>query len=499
MKNSLHFLMTALIWAVLPGCDQKEQSANLEIASDKPNLVIIMADDMGYGDPRCYNSESKIPTPNIDQLAAEGMLFTDAHTPSAVCTPSRYGLLTGRYAWRSRLKKEVLWSGYDDPLIFPEQSTLASLLQRHGYATAVVGKWHLGLNFMEKQGNRFVTTKSHHEKGLQGIRNVDFTLPAFGGASKLGFDFSFLSAAGHNMPPHCFIENDYTVGDPTIWREAKTPSVPGISGSEVHEGWMVPGWDDREIGPELTKQAAAFIRNQAGENPFFLYLPTVAPHRPCTPPDFIKGKSEAGDRGDMVAEFDWTVGEIVEALDQAGVAENTILIVTSDNGATRTSDNGQDYGHKSCGDLRGFKGGLHEGGHRVPFVLRWPARVEGGVENSNLLCLTDIFATMANLVGDTIHRPTNEDSFNQLAAILENQSVRPSMVHHDFGGHFAIRQGSWKLITRAKMKPMELYDLSKDPAESQNLIESHPEMVKNMMGLLKKIQKDGEVKITNKI
>ena len=471
----------------LVACSQNELSTE----KDKPNLVIILADDMGYGDPRCYNAASKIPTPYMDSLANQGVMFTDAHSPSAVCTPTRYGLLTGRYAWRSRLKKEVLWSGYDDPLIPQDRMTIASYLQQQGYQTGVVGKWHLGLHFLQEKGNRFVQPKTHHESGLMGARNVDFTSNVYDGPNALGFSYSFLSSAGHNLEPFCFVENEYVVGHPTEWRQAKTPIAPGLSGVGVHEGWMVPGWDDREVGPTLTEKAKLFLQDASRKDkPFFLYFAPVAPHRPCTPPEFIQGKSSAGVRGDMVAEFDWAVGQIMQVLEANGQADNTILIVTSDNGARLESDNGEDYGHKSNGDWRGAKGSLYEGGHRVPFVLRWPKQIQGGTINNNLVCLTDIFATVASFMGDSLPQNVAEDSYNVLPTIMENQVVRTAIVHHDFSGNFAIRKNHWKLITQGVKGAVELFDLRSDPDESDNVLDNHPQKVEALMALLNKYRRE---------
>ena len=251
--------------------------------AERPNIIFILADDMGYGDPQCYNPESKIPTPNMNRLAGEGMLFTDAHAASSVCTPSRYSFITGKYAWRSRLKSEVLWSGYDDPLIDKNEVTVADALQSAGYATAVVGKWHLGINFQKPLGFGFVKPKDWHEKGLKGTREVSFMKPTYGGPNDLGFDYFFGSGAGHNMEPHAFIENRYTVGIPGIWREKDQSTTPSRASTEVHEGWMVPGWKDPEIGPTLTEKALGFMqRNAAKKQPFFPLLahrvPPLAVH-----------------------------------------------------------------------------------------------------------------------------------------------------------------------------------------------------------------------------
>lgn len=459
----------------------KELIAQKKGSSAKPNIIFIMADDMGYGDPQCYNPESKIPTPNMNQLAKEGMLFTDAHAASSVCTPSRYSFITGKYAWRSRLKSEVLWSGYDTPLIHEDEITVADALKNDGYETAAVGKWHLGINFLKNEGVDFVQPKDWHEKGLKGIRDVSFLRPNYGGPNDLGFNYFFGSGAGHNMEPHAFIENRYTVGLPTIWREKDQSSKPGISALEVHEGWMVPGWDDTQIGSTLTEKALGFIESNASNNqPFFLYLPTVSPHRPCTPPDFVKGISQAGERGDMVAEFDWTVGQVMKKLEALGISDNTILIVSSDNGGTPNSDDGKDYGHKSCGLLHGFKASLTEGGHRVPFIIKWPKMVKAGSTCKGLVSIMDLYATFSEFLN--LPNPQGDGiSFLPLLKDPSKASKRTQMVHHTYSGSYAFRFNNWKFIPTRSAKDgswsYQLYDLEKDPYEKRNLADTHPELV----------------------
>ncbi len=475
--------VTTLVVAAVVFAFTTQDAKEAFLKKERPNIVFIFADDMGYGDPRCYNPESKIPTPNMDKLAQEGMRFTDAHAASSVCTPSRYSFITGKYAWRSRLKSEVLWSGYDDPLIDKNEVTVADALQAEGYATAVVGKWHLGINFQKPRGVGFVKPKDWHEKGLKGTREVSFMKPTYGGPNDLGFDYFFGSGAGHNMEPHAFIENRYTLGLPDIWREKNQSTVPGIP-TQVHEGWMVPGWKDTEIGPTLTEKALSFIQLSAEkEQPFFLYLPTVAPHIPCTPPDFVRGRSQAGYRGDMVAEFDWTVGQIMDKLEALGIAENTILIVSSDNGATRTSDNGEDYGHKSCGLLNGFKTSLTEGGHRVPFIIKWPEVVKAGSTCHGLVSIMDLFATFSDILN--LSAPQEDGiSFLPLLKNSKAKSDRTRMVHHTFSGRYALRDNHWKFIPSRSPKDgswsYQLYDLAKDPYEKYNLASSRPEMVSQL-------------------
>ena len=459
--------------------------------SQRPNIVVLLADDMGYGDPHCYNPASKIPTPNMDRLAAEGQRFTDAHTPAAVCTPTRYGLLTGRYCWRTRLQGSVLWTEYEEPLIDPQRETVARLLQRSGYRTAAIGKWHLGLNFA-KPGGGFVRGKINHMKGAGGTREVDLTQPIQGGPSALGFNHSFLLPGGINLEPHFFIEDDRVVGKPTVWRAEGAPTRPGTSGLEVHEGWMAEGWSDETIGPALTEKALRFIAASAAERkPFFLYFASPAPHRNCTPSEFARGKSHAGVRGDMVYEFDWCVGRVLAKLDELGIAGNTLVIVTSDNGGVAKSDEGQDFGHQSCGELRGFKGGLFEGGHRVPFLVRWPGQTPAGKTNASLVVLTDLLATFAGVVGADLPSGAGPDSFNVLPALrgaAMDSSARPAVVLHSGAGHFAIRRGPLKLIFDAKMQPVQLYNLEHDLREETNLLAGEPAVVTRLQTELLQIR-----------
>ena len=446
-------------------------------AEPPPNIVVILADDMGYGDPHCYNPASKIPTPNMDRLAAEGLRFTDAHTPAAVCTPTRYGLLTGRYSWRTRLKNMVLWTEYEEPLIEPTRETVARLLQRAGYRTAAVGKWHLGLNFA-KPGGGFVRGKTDHLNGAGGTREVDFTQPVQGGPLALGFDSSFLLPGGINLEPHCWLADDRVVGQPTVWRAKAAATRPGTSGLEVHEGWMTPDWSDEAVGPTLTAKAEAFLAaSVAARKPFFLYFASQAPHRNCVPADFARGKSQAGVRGDMVYEFDWAVGRVLAQLDALGVAQNTLVSVTSDNGAVPKSDEGDDFGHQSNGELRGSKGGLFEGGHRVPFLVRWPGHAPAGRTNASLVVLTDLLATLAELAGIKPPPGAGPDSFSVLPAlrgVAMDAAARPAVVLHAGNGLFAVRQGPWKLIFDAKRQPAQLFNLEQDPREATNQLAAEP-------------------------
>jgi len=499
MTNRVQRLSTILIVIITACWSLRTASA----ADDHPNIVLIMADDMGYGDVGCYNSESKIPTPHMNELARQGMRFTDAHTPSSVCTPTRYGLLTGRYCWRSRLKNSVLW-GFDHPLIEKDRETIASLLKRHGYATACVGKWHLGLGWTTKNGNTGPWPDRSKDKPHAKGWGIDYAKPLHGGPTTLGFDYFFGIAASNNMPPYCFIENDRVVGNPNV---KKTPLNYGNTTAP-----MVAGWDDSQYGPDFTEKAIAFIdRHQAkgSDKPFFLYFPSQAPHRPCVPPDFVKGKSQAGRRGDMVIEFDWSVGQILKTLQRHKLTDNTIVIVTSDNGATpgdtfpprskKRNGNifGETYGHKACGDWRGFKSQIWEGGHRVPLIVRWPGQVERASVSHELVCLTDVIATVADVLDAKRPAEAGPDSVSFLPALLgkkPTQSSDKAVIHHDYSGRFAIRQGDWKYVApfakaRGGVEPGALlFNLRVDPSENKNAIAENADVAKRLADLLAKYQ-----------
>ena len=452
----------------------------------RPNVIIVMADDMGYGDVGCYNSESKIPTPNIDQLAKQGMRFTDAHSPSAVCTPTRYALLTGRYCWRSRLKRGV-FGGFDHPLIEEGRMTIGSLFQDNGYATACIGKWHLGLDWTLKHG---------FEEQEQ--FTVDFTKPIKRGVNDFGFDYFFGTAAcTTDDPPFCFIKNDRTVGIP----DALVEEDPA---DEDRELLMVAGWRHEDADIRFAQETVKFIEDHArdADSPLFMYVVPSVPHIPWLPPDSTKGKSDAGPRGDQVVLFDRMVGQIDDALVRTGLAENTLLIITSDNGPREGVN-----GHASSGKLRGGKGGIYEGGHRVPFIVRWPGITPENTTCDQVVCFTDLFATFAGILGETLPEAAAEDSFDIRSLLRSNipqNPVRNATIHHSGAGVFAIRQGHWKLIESCQTAgyyegpqedaPGQLYNLEDDPEEVNNLWSERPDIVERLTQLLERCREEGRTR-----
>ena len=475
-------------------------------ATARPNILFLMADDMGYGDPGCYNSESKIPTPNIDGLAAQGMRFTDAHSPSAVCTPTRYGVLTGRYAWRSRLKSGVL-SGYSPSLIEPSRMTVASLLKQSGYRTAGIGKWHLGLNWAatQKPADNPLLESSNFAKpeGLE----VDFSQPVADGPSALGFDYFYGIPASLDMAPYVYLENDRS----TELADARTEGIRD-GGVFWREGERSPGFEFIEVLPHLTDKAVGFIDEHAAgspEQPFFLYLALPAPHTPWMPTPEVEGKSGAGKYGDFTVLVDRMIGRVVDALDRNNLADNTLLIVTSDNGSDWRPEHIEQFGHFSNHEmLRGRKRDAWEGGHRVPFVARWPAKVKAGTTSDETVCLTDLTATAAAIAGPALPRDAAEDSYSILPALLGQPvdgPVREATVLHSADGMFAIRQGPWKLIDgqgpgsanygdwqpAPEDPPGQLYNLADDVSEQQNVYNQQPEVVARLKELLEKYKHQG--------
>jgi len=455
-----------------------------------PNVVVILADDLGYGDVRALNPASRIPTPHLDALAAAGATFTDAHSPSAVCTPTRYGLLTGRYCWRTRLKSGVL-NGYGTPLLAVDRPTLGTLLGARGYVTGCVGKWHLGLGFA-KDGDRF-----------------DFTAPVSDGPHTHGFEKSFVIPASLDFPPYAYIEDGVlTEAADRTQPHSKFPAF-------IRQGERSPDFSMVDCLDRLTRAALEFVQaSAAGDRPFFLYFPLTAPHKPVLPhPRFI-GATELGPYGDFVVQTDAAVGALLDGLERAGVADDTLVIFTSDNGSfmhsrTEGPDHVDDPGtqayradrHRSNGPFRGTKADIWEAGHRVPFFVRWPGVVEPGKVQPRTICHVDLYATLAKLIGHTRGDGEAEDSYNFLPLLLDEAAPRrPPVVHHSVNGTFAIRVGNWKLVLsdgsggREKPKgkpfgePYTLFELSDDPGETNDLAAKHPDVVKRLTKVLEGIR-----------
>ena len=469
-------------------------------AASYPNIVIILADDMGYGDLRSYNPQSMISTPNMDRLATEGMRFTDAHSPSSVCTPTRYGLLTGRYAWRASLIRGVL-DGYSPPLIETGRLTIPQLLRGYGYTSAAVGKWHLGMGRGQK---------TDYSKSLKpSPKSLNFTF-------QFGFDYFFGIPASLDMPPYVFIENGNVLEAPTSQIAASEMRRKGGEGY-WRAGAIAPGFKHEDVLPRITEKAISFIQKQSAKKPFFLYFPLTAPHTPWMPTAEFRGKSGAGYYGDFVTEVDATVGRVMRALSEAKLADNTLIILTSDNGAHWLPEDIAKWGHRANAAWRGQKADIWEGGHRVPFIARWPGRIKPGTISDEKICLTDLMATVSAIVGARIPDDAGEDSFNFLPVLLSQKLLKPvreAIVHHSVDGTFAIRQGDWKLVmalgSRGFSEPKDiqpqtgepqgqLYNLRTDSEEKINLWLQQPEIVERLTALLKQYQEEGRSRPLDKI
>ncbi len=460
--------------------------ANTVVAS-QPNIVFILADDMGYGDIQALNTKSTIPTPNLDRLVDEGMTFTDGHSPSAVCTPTRYGLLTGRYCWRSSLTRGVL-NGYGAPLIETTRDTVASALRREGYATAVIGKWHLGLGFQKTDGEWDWSKKLDYSP-------VD-----------IGFDYSYVIPASLDFPPYVYVEGREITGKPN--RVQLAQSFPAF----LRKGELGSDFSIVDCLDHLTDKSSDYIVEHAkGGKPFFLYFPLTAPHKPALPHPRFVGKSGLGPYGDFVIQVDETVGKILDTIDEAGITENTLVIYTSDNGSymyryqdASKPDHVADHSvqgyyegnHTANGVLRGTKADIWEAGHRVPFLARWPAKVKAGSATDRTITHTDFFATAVSIAGGQLPnaREAAQDSFDFSPLLFGKEKgwKRAPVIHHSGGAMFAIRSGEWKLILgngsggreapRGKRfeRPWQLFNLENDLSERTDVYRQFPEVAQRL-------------------
>lgn len=457
------------------------------LASATPNFVFILADDMGYGD--VAHAGGMIPTPHLDRLRDEGMRFTDAHTTSSVCTPTRYGILTGRYNWRSPLKKSVLFPPQRS-IMDPERLTVARMLQDQGYRACAIGKWHLGLNWhMLDAPARAATGPT---KGT--CWDIDFSQPPQLGPLKLGFTHSFLFPASLDMAPYLYLRDDVPTG------------IPTVSKGWNRQGPALEDFEAEQCLADFARESRRFIKDSVGaKSPFFLYLPLTSPHTPIIPSERWRGKSPLGPYGDFVMETDWVVGQVMQELDRQGVADNTVLLFTTDNGCSPAAKIDQlvAKGHHPNAHWRGHKADIYEGGHRVPFLVRWPGVVAAKSTCDLTVCTTDFFATAADALGLLGKLPVNaaEDSYSFLPALHDpslRTPTRPFTIHHSINGSFAIRKGPWKLclcpgsggwsaprpqaaLKDPNLPPVQLYHLPSDPSERQNLQAAHPEVVADLV------------------
>lgn len=460
----------------------------------RPNIVFILADDMGWGDTGATWPGCKIPTPCLNRLAGEGISFTDAHAGSSLCTPTRYSLLTGRHAWRGALKSGVL-GGFAPPLIEEGRLTVASLLRRNGYATACFGKWHLGLG-LPMAGNADPRRNTWKKK----TGDILWDRPIKPSVLDYGFDTFYGIAGSIGMPPYVWVENDRFAGKGTIMGTV-------WEGGKRNIGPMDPGYKVVETLPKVTARACGYIRGRKGAaRPFFLYLALPAPHAPCVPTEAFKGRTGLGDYADYCVEMDAMVGKVCDALDAAGLRENTLLMFASDNGFWRLlrPELLIAKGHHPSGPYRGYKSDEYEGGHRTPFFVRWPAKIRPGQKLGEPVCISDLMATCADILGARLPDDAGEDSASLLPLLLGKQKgpVHEYLLHHGGGGSLSIRMGKWKLVgyrgrpagkkgRGRPLSPLQLFDMEADPAEKRSLTAKHPEVVERLLKRLKESIESG--------
>lgn len=454
----------------------------------KPNVIYILADDMGYGDISAYNENCPFTTPHLDTLCKNGVKFTDAHASAAVCTPSRYSILTGRYNWRSRLKSYVM-GGYSEPLIEEGRTTVADLFKSQGYHTAIVGKWHLGMRFSKTQ-------EFNELPGFAACDGVDYAGPIQASPVSNGFDYYFGISASLDMPPYLYIENDH-------FTELPTHDTVDTGKRYWRKGPTGPNFHHERVLDELTDKVLEKI-DEYHEEPFFIYFPMPAPHTPILPAAEFQGKSGTNEYGDFVLHCDHVVGKIVEKLKETGIYDDTILIYTSDNGCSPEADYEElkAKGHNPSYVFRGTKADIYEGGHRIPMIVQWPNGMPTGKSCDKIVCLSDFMATMAELFGVKLEDSCGEDSVSNLSLWKkpDGEEVRKDIIHQSIDGSLSIRRGAYKLELCpgsggwSDPKPGEenpeeprfqLYDLSKDVREQKNVIEDHMELAKELKNQLK--------------
>ncbi len=482
-----------IVWVALLGITSfyclEDASADHGLQSvQAPNIVYILADDFGHGDLHAMNPErGKIPTPHLDRLAAQSMRFTDAHSGSSVCTPTRYGLLTGRYAWRTHLQRGVLDGTDDPPLIASGRLTVASFLKQQGYTTAAIGKWHLG--FDSERPAIALESKNESDKKAKLGKTAEAGLPV---GSKI-------------------IEGPLARGFDTFWGCSNARTMSGL----IENDRVIEKIQPITMLPRLAQRAVTYVGERAtgataGE-PFFLYLPLTSPHTPILPTPEWKGKSGLGDYGDFVMQTDAVVGDVLEALDRAGLADNTLVFFTADNGcspAAKTEEL-EKKGHFASAQFRGYKADIWEGGHRVPFLVRWPKKIKSGSLSEQTICHVDLLATCADILGVTLPETAGEDSVSILPALMgtDKTRIREAVVHHSIDGKFAIRQGKWKLefcsgsggwgspkdpdASQNGLPDVQLYDLSTDVSEAKNVQAENPEVVSRLTRLLEQYVANG--------
>jgi arylsulfatase A-like enzyme len=507
--KSRHFILALALSAVLT------PSASLHAgqADMLPNILFVLADDLGYGDVACYNSESKVPTPNLDRLAADGMRFTDAHSPSTVCTPTRYSILTGRMQFRTGMKG--VFTGAGGPCLIEEgRLTLPQMLRDKGYTTACIGKWHIGLSFFDKDGKRIT------DQRLKGVQQIDYSRPIPDAPIHRGFDTFYGTACCPTTDwLYAYIDGDRIPIPPTKVIDRSTLPKHPFS-RDCRPGMVADNFNHEEVDLVFLTKSREFLEQHvktSPNKPFFLYHSMQAVHLPSYPAKPFQGKTQAGAHGDFIFEMDYVVGELLKTLDRLGVRDNTLVIFASDNGPeTHTAIQMRNtHNHDGARPWRGMKRDQWEGGHRTPFIVRWPGKVKAGTTSDQLTSLTDVMATCAEITGAVLPNHAAEDSYNMLPVLLGTQGEKPVrrfMLEQTMSLDMSIRDGHWKYLdhegsggnnyNKVNLKPYalqdtdpqapgQLYNLEADPGETTNLYSKHPEIVKRLKARLEEFKSSG--------
>jgi len=503
VKNLLIFTLF-IVTLVFTSCS--------ELENKQPNIVIIYADDMGYGDLNCQNPQSKIPTPNLDKLASEGMRFTDAHSSSGICSPSRFALLTGSYHWR---RQHHIVGAFGEPFFKDSDITLPQVLKSKGYATACIGKWHLGWDweFKNKPSGEVMQWGKMREVYLP--EDIDWSKPVSGGPLDRGFDYYFGDGT-INFPPYAWVENDRIIEYPTESMDINNVGYETKEGTwEFRPGPKVKEWNPYEVLPMLSSKTVEWINKQDQDKPFFLYFALPSPHAPIIPNDEFDGKSQAGGYGDFMVQTDWVAGQVLKALKENGLEENTIVIFSADNGTEAYAwERALKYDHFSMGNFRGLKRDVWEGGHHVPFVFKWPGNVEPGSISDEVISQVDIMATLASITGITMPENAAPDSYD-LSQVLKGEEysspLREATIYNTYANKWGIRKGDWLFINHQSGGHRKLpeafkeitgytdfntegilFNMKDDPEQRVNLYKKYPEKVEALTGLLKKYIESGE-------
>jgi arylsulfatase A-like enzyme len=480
-----------------------------KVEHNQPNILIIYADDMGYGDLNCQNPNSKIPTPNLDKLASEGMRFTDAHSSSGICSPSRYALLTGTYHWR---RQHGIVGAFGKPFFEDRDITLPQILKSKGYTTACIGKWHLGWDWEFKNVPSGEVMQWGAIRKFYRPKDIDWSKPIKGGPLDRGFDYYFGDGT-INFPPYAWVENDRVIKAPTEEMDINNVGFETKEGEwEFRPGPKVKGWNPYNVLPILSKKTVEWISKQEKGHPFFLYFALPSPHAPIIPNDEFDGKSQAGGYGDFMVQTDWVAGQVLKALKEKGLEDNTIIIFSSDNGTEAYAwKRAEKYGHFSMGNFRGLKRDVWEGGHHVPLVIKWPNQIEAGAISNELISQIDIMATMANIIGIDLPENAAPDSYNFMPVLKGeeyNSPIREATIHNTYASKWGVRKGDWLYINNPSGGHRELpesfkelsgytdfdtpgllFNMKNDSEQRINLYEKYPKRIEELDKLIKEYRK----------